>query len=77
MTIVTTKSCFGDVLVPYSNLMVPRVKINLGEVFGTPKFIHEFINSRDGIPILNGLFVEFSIVNAHLQCTILLLDQDY
>ena len=71
------ESCFGDVLIPYSDLMVPRVKISLGKVFGTPQFVHEFINPRDGIPVFNGLFVECSIVDAHLQCTILLLDQDH
>ena len=29
VTIVTMKSYFGDVLVPYSDLMVPQVEINL------------------------------------------------
>ena len=65
VTIVTTKSCFGDVLVPYPDLMVPRVKIDLGEVLSSSKFIDEFVNPGNGIPVLDGLFVKCSIINAH------------
>ena len=72
---MTAKSCFGDVLVPYPDLMVPQAKIDLGEVLGSPKLIHEFVNSRNGIPVLNGLLVECSIINAHSQCTVLIFDQ--
>ena len=71
------ESYFGDVLVPYPDLMVPRAKIDLGEVLGSLKLIHEFVNSGNGIPVLNGIFVECSIVDAHSQCTILLLNQYY
>ena len=65
VTIMTGESCFGDVLVPSPDLMVPRAKIDLGEVLSSLKLIHEFVNSGNGIPILNGLFVECSIVDAH------------
>ena len=74
---MTVESYFGDVLVPYLDLMVLRAKIDLGEVLSSPKLIHEFVNSGNGIPILNGLFVECSIIDAHTQRTILLLNQNY
>ena len=49
----------------------------LREELRSPQLVHQLIDHRYGVPILQGLLVQGPVVNAHLQCTILLLHQHH
>ena len=75
--IVATKCCLWDVLIPNSDLVVPRTQIDLREVLGSSKLIHQLINAGNGVPVHEGLLVKGSVVYAHPKGPILLLHQHY
>ena len=77
MPIVTSKLCLGDILLPHLDLMVPGPQINIGEIFGSPRLIHEFIDPGYRVPVLQSLLVQGPIINAHPQCAIFLLHQNH
>jgi hypothetical protein len=48
--IVAPESSLRDVLIPHPDLVVPRAQVNLREVLGSSKLIHQLINAWDGVP---------------------------
>src|SRR6184192_4328173 len=76
MTISCAKSHFLDVIFVNADLIVSPTKVNLGEDLCTLKSVNEVIDEGDGKSVLLGDLVEGSIVDAHAQLPILLLDEN-
>jgi hypothetical protein len=55
------------------DLIITRSKINLEEHFSTRKLIIQEVNARQWVPTLDSHNIEWSIIDAHAQCLILLL----
>lgn len=50
--ILAPKCCLRDILIPHPNLVVPRTQINLREVLGSSKLIHQLIYAGNGLSVL-------------------------
>jgi predicted oxidoreductase len=72
-TITNGESSFRNVTRSNFDLVVTRTKIDLGENFGSSQLIKKNINSGKMIFILDGYYVERSVVNAQPQATIFFL----
>ena len=64
---------FLNIFLSNPDLMVARSQINLCEVTCIMKLIYQLINAWNGVPVLDCPFVLHPVINAHPQCTILLL----
>ena len=62
-TITSGESSFGNVTRSNFDLMVTRMKIDLGENFGSSQLIKKNINSGKRIFVLDGHRIERSVVN--------------
>ncbi|KAM0004882.1 hypothetical protein Hdeb2414_s0226g00840021 [Helianthus debilis subsp. tardiflorus] len=67
MSIASAKSGFWNVLFEDSKLVITRTKIDFGETGSALKLIKEVVDTRKGITILNGEFVELTIVDTHAE----------
>jgi len=76
VAISSAKCCLWDVILMDSNLVVARTEINLGEYLGFIETVYQIINEWDGESILDGDLVECSVVNAHVEFSIFLFDED-
>jgi hypothetical protein len=59
-----------------ADLVIPGTEINLGKDFGIMELVNEVIDERNGKAVLDGDFVEGSIINAHPEFSSLLLDKN-
>ena len=72
MPIVAPKCCLRDVLILNSDLVVPRMQIDLREVLGSSKLIHQLVNAGNRVPVLKSFTVEGPVVDTHSEGSILL-----
>jgi hypothetical protein len=62
-TITSGEGSFGNVTVSNFDLMITRMKIDLGENFGSSQLIKKNINAGKGIFVFDGYHIERSVVN--------------
>ena len=72
MPIVASESCLRLIPFTYPDLMVTRPQIKLRKILRPLQLIHQLINLGYGIPVLDNLLVEGSVVYAHPEGPILL-----
>jgi hypothetical protein len=75
-TIASGESSFRNVTRSNFDLVVTRMKIDLGENFGSSQLMKENINSGKRIFILDGHYIEQFLVNTQPQATIFLFDKE-
>src|SRR4051812_20878764 len=74
---VTGAECsFLDVIGVDPDLVVPPPQVDLGEDLGSKEAVSEVVDERDGEMVLDGDVVEGPVVDAHVQGSILFLDED-
>jgi hypothetical protein len=56
--------------------MITRPEVNLGEYPSSGKLIKQNVNLGKRVLILDGDLIKGSIIHAHPQCLVLLLDED-
>src|SRR6184192_4358286 len=76
VTISCAKGCFLDVIFVNADLIVSPMKVDFGKNLCTLKSVNEVVNEGDGKSVFLGDLVQGSIVNAHAQLPILLLDEN-
>ncbi|KAJ0582257.1 hypothetical protein HanHA300_Chr04g0150211 [Helianthus annuus] len=77
MSIASTKSGFGNVLFEDSKLMIARTKINFGETGSALELIKEIVDTRKRVTILDGEFVELTIIDTHAERAIFLFNEEH
>ncbi|KAM0023987.1 hypothetical protein Hdeb2414_s0022g00610551 [Helianthus debilis subsp. tardiflorus] len=77
MSIASAKSGFGNVLFEDSKLMITRTKIDFGETSSALKLIKEIVDTRKRVTILDGEFVELTIIDTHAKGTIFLFNEEH
>jgi hypothetical protein len=75
-TITSGKSGFRNVARSNLDLVITRTKVNLRDDFGTSQLIKKNIDSRKRVFVFDGDCIERSVIYAHSQATILLLDKE-
>ncbi|MFS8031537.1 hypothetical protein Hanom_Chr17g01547061 [Helianthus anomalus] len=70
MSIASTKSGFGNILFENSKLMITRTKIDFGEPGSALELVKEIVDTRKRVTILDGEFVELTIIDTHAERTI-------
>jgi hypothetical protein len=75
-TITSGKSGFRNVARSNLDLVVTRTKIDLREDFGTSQLIEKNIDSRKRVFVFDGDYIEGSVIYAHSQATIFLLNKE-
>jgi hypothetical protein len=75
-TITSGESGFRNVTRSNFDLMVTRMKVDLGENFGSSQLIKKNIDSGEGIFVLDGYCIERSLIYTQPQATIFLLDKE-
>ena len=50
--------------------------VDLGEVFGVPKFIHDVRDEGEGVTVLDRIFVEFSVVLRGAEFAVLFVNKE-
>ena len=61
----------------YANLMKPLLKVNFGEIFRAGHVVDELVNTRQGVLVLEGDFVQCAVINTEAEVTILLARKEY
>jgi hypothetical protein len=74
-TIMSGESGFWNVTRSNFDLMVTRMKVNLGENFSSSQLIKKNIDSGKRVLVLDGHCIERSIIHTHSQATIFLFDE--
>jgi hypothetical protein len=77
VALMSSKGILGNVYLFHTYLVVARTKIEFSKEMGTPQFIQEVINERDGKFVFNGKFVEGMKVRTHSPRTLFLQDHDH
>src|SRR6185369_6765612 len=77
MAVVCAKCCLGDVFIFNADLMVTGIQVNLGKILGTDKLIHEFVYAGQRVPVLDGNFVQGTIIDTKSEGTFFLMDEQY
>ena len=67
---------FWDVIFFHGYLMIARGQVDGGKVFSFSKSVQEVINARQRIAVLDRLFVQSPIVDAHAPSTVLLQNKE-
>jgi hypothetical protein len=75
-TITSGESSFRNVTRSNFDLVVTRMKVDLGENFGSSQLIKKNMDSGKRIFVLDGYNIERSVVNAQPQATIFLSDKE-
>jgi hypothetical protein len=75
-TITSGKGGFRNVARSNLDLVVARTKVDLREDFGTSQLIKKNINSGKRVFVFDGDCIERSIIYAHSQTTIFLLNKE-
>jgi hypothetical protein len=55
--------------------MITKTKVDLGENFGSSQLIKENIDSGKRIFVLDGDYIDWSVIHAQSQATIFLFDE--
>jgi hypothetical protein len=74
-TIMSGESDFRNVTRSNLDLIVTRMKVDLGENFGSSQLIKKNIDSRKRIFVLDGDCIERSVIHTQSQATIFLFDE--
>jgi hypothetical protein len=75
-TITSGESSFRNVTRSNFDLVVTRMKIDLGENFGSSQLIKKNIDLGKRIFVLDGYCIERSVINTQPQATIFLFDKE-
>jgi hypothetical protein len=75
-TITSGESGFRNVIRSNLDLVVARTKVDLREDFGTSQLIKKNIDSGKRVFVFDGDCIERSVIYAHSQATIFLLDKE-
>jgi hypothetical protein len=75
-TIRSGKSGFRNIARSNLDLVVARTNVDLREDFGTSQLIKKNIDSRKRVFVFDGDCIEWSIIYAHSQATIFLLNKE-
>jgi hypothetical protein len=75
-TITSGKSGFRNVARSNLDLVVARTKVDLREDFGTGQLIKKNVDLGKQVFVLDGDCIEWSIIYAHSQATIFLLNKE-
>ena len=59
-----------------ADLIVPRTEIDFGKDLGTLKLVHKVIDVRKRVPILDGIFVKCTVIDAEVESSFLLVDEE-
>src|ERR1043165_9679636 len=73
MAITSAKSSLLNVGFPDAQLVITRPQINLRIIAGALKLVKEIINARKRVTVLDGHFVQLTVINTHTKAPILLL----
>src|SRR3954451_15861605 len=65
MTVARAKGRLWHIFILNADLVVARAKIEFGKYFGALDSVEDLIYARERVPILDGQFVQYSIVNTH------------
>ena len=57
------------------DLVVPGTEIDFGKDLGTLELVHKVIDARKGIPVLDGVLVECTVIDAETESSFLLVDE--
>ncbi|MFS7971870.1 hypothetical protein Hanom_Chr09g00837931 [Helianthus anomalus] len=77
VSIASAKSGFGNVLFENSKLMITRTKIDFGETGSALELVKEIVDTRKRVTILDGEFVELTIIDTHAERTIFLFNEKH
>jgi hypothetical protein len=75
-TITSGKRGFRNIAQSNLDLVVARTKVDLREDFGTSQLVKKNIDSRKRVFVFDGDCIEWSIIYAHSQDTIFLLNKE-
>jgi hypothetical protein len=75
-TITSGESSFRNVTRSNFDLMITRMEIDIGENFGSSQLIKKNVDSGKRIFVLDGHYIERSVINTQPQATILLFDKE-
>src|ERR1051325_9302782 len=75
MSIPRSESNFLNIFFFHSYLMVTRSQINLAKHASANQSVHQIVNSRKWIPILDSYFIQLTIINTKSHATVFLLHQ--
>src|SRR3954467_5881394 len=75
MAISRAEGCLRDILVLDADLVIAGAEVDLGEHLGTLYSVEYFINTREGVTVLDGQFVQRAVVDTHSQASVLLFDK--
>src|ERR1044071_9865007 len=73
MAISSAKSSLLNVSFPDAQLVITGPQINLRIVTRALELVKEIINARQTVTILDGHFVQLTIINTHAKTSVLLL----
>jgi hypothetical protein len=74
-TVTSGESGFRNVTRSNFDLMITRTKVDLGENFGSSQLIKKNIDSGKRIFVLDGDYIERSVIHTQSQVTIFLFDE--
>jgi hypothetical protein len=74
-TVTSGESGFRNVTRSNFDLMITRTKVDLGENFGSSQLIKKNIDSGKRIFVLDGDYIERSVIHTQSQATIFLFDE--
>jgi len=74
---VTPECSLWEILLSHPNMMVPRTQVYFREVIGSSKLIHQHVNARNQVLILQSLLLQGLVINAHIEGLILLFHQHH
>ena len=75
MSKTRAKSCLVNISRSDADLVVSGTEINFGKDLGTLELVHEVIDTREGIPVLDGVLVECTVIDAEMESSFLLVDE--
>jgi len=75
VAITTAEGSLVGVILKDALLVVPRKKIEFGEVLGAAEPVDELVDTGERVPVLPGNTIEASVVHAHAKGAILLFDE--
>src|SRR3954471_17994631 len=75
MTVARAKGHLWYILILDADLVVARAKVEFGKYFGALDSIKDLIYARERVPILDGQFIQGSIVDTHPQASVFLFNK--
>ena len=75
MSLSGSEGCLRDIFWGYTNLMIARPQIDLGENLGALEMVHQVIDEGEEVPISDRDLVRCAIVDAEPLGSILFLDK--